>query len=554
MHNFKSTPSNLRRFLHNSPLVSRCRSFCGVSTNALVDEPESTAARMMKLYKNWEDDPDIGFVVLKGSGKAFSAGGDVVALYNLLKQGNFQGCKETFWTAYNFVYVVGTYLKPQVALLNGVTMGGGAGISIPGTFRVATEKTVFATPETLIGYHPDAGASFYLSRLPGYLGEYLALTGDKMSGAEMISCGLATHYSHSAKLPLIEEQLGTLITDDPSVIERSLENYGEIVHPDPASVLYRFEAPFLANQACTSQLTNLDLQGIPQYFLSDIETILWLIEIRRRRSAAWLHLLLAAGKQVIEKDIFLLIGAGWMKCRLASGVLCDKKVPLKLKGKFYRVSVRPAMLYGAECWPVKNAHIQKLKVAEMRMLRWMCGLTRSDRVRNETIREKVGVASVEDKIREARGLSETTLLPLRRIETLDKCFSHDTVEEIVDALETEAAKKQDAWCVATSRKLQQTSSLSLKVSLRSIREGRHQTLDQCLRREYRMSLQALYGQISSDFCEGVRSRLVDRDLAPKWDPPSLEKVTDDMVDQYFSRLTASEPELELPTQQREAFT
>ncbi|PHT60728.1 3-hydroxyisobutyryl-CoA hydrolase-like protein 2, mitochondrial [Capsicum baccatum] len=406
MHNFKSAPSNLRRFLHNSPLVSHCRSFCGVSTNALVDEPESTvlvkgnassrtailnrphvlnaincstAARMMKLYKNWEDDPDIGFVVLKGSGKAFSAGGDVVALYNLLKQGNFQGCKETFWTAYNFVYVVGTYLKPQVALLNGVTMGGGAGISIPGTFRVATEKTVFATPETLIGYHPDAGASFYLSRLPGYLGEYLALTGDKMSGAEMISCGLATHYSHSAKLRLIEEQLGTLITDDPSVIERSLENYGEIVHPDPASVLYR-------------------------------------------------------------------------------------------------------------------------------------------------------------------------------IETLDKCFSHDTVEEIVDALETEAAKKQDAWCVATSRKLQETSPLSLKVSLRSIREGRHQTLDQCLRREYRMSLQALYGQISSDFCEGVRSRLVDRDLAPKWDPPSLEKVTDDMVDQYFSRLTASEPELELPTQQREAFT
>ncbi|PHU31034.1 3-hydroxyisobutyryl-CoA hydrolase-like protein 1, mitochondrial [Capsicum chinense] len=406
MQNFRSASSILRRFMQNSRFVSKSRSFCGVSTNALIDEPEntvvvegkaysrtailnrphvlnaincSTVARLMKLYKNWEDDPDIGFVVLKGGDRAFSAGGDVVTLYNLLKQGNFQGCKEFCWTIYSFVYVVGTYLKPHVALLNGITMGGGAGISIPGTFRVATEKTMFATPETLIGYHPDAGASFYLSRLPGYLGEYLALTGDKMSGAEMVSCGLATHYSHSAKLSLIEEQLGKLITDDPSVIERSLENCGDIAHPDPASVLHR-----------------------------------------------------------------------------------------------------------------------------------------------------IGI--------------------------LDRCFSHDTVEEIIDALESEAAKKQDAWCVATLRKLQETSPLSLKVSLRSIRQGRHQTLDQCLRREYRMSLQALSGQISNDFCEGVRSRLVDRDLAPKWDPPSLEKVTDDMVDQYFSRLTASESELELPTQQREAFT
>ncbi|KAM3395287.1 hypothetical protein P3S68_004292 [Capsicum galapagoense] len=91
-----------------------------------------------------------------------------------------------------------------------------------------------------------------------------------------------------------------------------------------------------------------------------------------------------------------------MKWKLASGVLCDKKVPPKPKGKFYRVVVRPAMLYGAECWPVKNSHIQKMKVAEMRMLRWMCGLTRGDRVRNETIREKVGVTPVECKMREAR--------------------------------------------------------------------------------------------------------------------------------------------------------
>ncbi|KAM3249246.1 hypothetical protein P3L10_011015 [Capsicum annuum] len=89
------------------------------------------------------------------------------------------------------------------------------------------------------------------------------------------------------------------------------------------------------------------------------------------------------GSGEIDDDVFNRIGAGWMKWRLVSGVLCDRKVPLKLKGKFYRVAVRPALLYGAECW-------------------LMCGLTREDRVRNEIIWEKVGVASVEDKMRERR--------------------------------------------------------------------------------------------------------------------------------------------------------
>ncbi|KAL3342476.1 hypothetical protein AABB24_026480, partial [Solanum stoloniferum] len=108
------------------------------------------------------------------------------------------------------------------------------------------------------------------------------------------------------------------------------------------------------------------------------------------------------GSGDIDDDVTHRVGAAWMKWRLASGVLCDKKIPPKLKGKFYRVVVRPAMLYGAECWPVKNTHVHKMHVAEMRMLRWMCGHTRSDKIRNEVIREKVGVASVVDKLREAR--------------------------------------------------------------------------------------------------------------------------------------------------------
>ena len=92
---------------------------------------------------------------------------------------------------------------------------------------------------------------------------------------------------------------------------------------------------------------------------------------------------------------------GWL-WKGALGVLCDRKVSLKLKGKLYKVVVRPTLIYGSECWPITRALEQKMKVAEMRMLRWMCGLTRLDMIRNEVIREIVGVASIEDKMRESR--------------------------------------------------------------------------------------------------------------------------------------------------------
>ncbi|KAL5153826.1 LINE-1 retrotransposable element ORF2 protein [Glycine soja] len=104
----------------------------------------------------------------------------------------------------------------------------------------------------------------------------------------------------------------------------------------------------------------------------------------------------------IEGDVNHRIQAGWMKWRKASGVLCDAKVPIKLKGKFYRTAVRPTILYGTECWAVKSQHENKVGVAEMRMLRWMCGKTRQDKIRNEAIRERVGVAPIVEKMVENR--------------------------------------------------------------------------------------------------------------------------------------------------------
>jgi hypothetical protein len=100
----------------------------------------------------------------------------------------------------------------------------------------------------------------------------------------------------------------------------------------------------------------------------------------------------------IDEDVSHRIKVGWLKWCQAFGVLCDPRVPLKLKDKFYRTAIRPTMLYGAKCWPIKRQHVQQLSVAEMRVLRWICGHTRKDRVRNDDIRDRLGVTPVEEKL------------------------------------------------------------------------------------------------------------------------------------------------------------
>ena len=104
----------------------------------------------------------------------------------------------------------------------------------------------------------------------------------------------------------------------------------------------------------------------------------------------------------IDEDVRHRISVGWLKWRQASGILYDRRVPQKIKSKFYRTAIRPAMLYSAECWAIKRQHVKQLSVAEMRILRWFCGHTRRDRVRNEVIRKRVGVAPIEEKLTQHR--------------------------------------------------------------------------------------------------------------------------------------------------------
>ncbi|KAJ7543217.1 hypothetical protein O6H91_09G029700 [Diphasiastrum complanatum] len=289
--------------------------------NSITDH---MVACLKKLYQKWEKEENVKAVILKGNGRAFCAGGDVARVCEMGKAGLHGPAAAFFNEEYQLNYLLATLKKPHIALIDGVVMGGGNGIAIHGMFRVVTEKTVFAMPETSLGLHPDVGASFFLSRLPSRFGEYLALTGERIDGAEMLACGLATHYVLSEDFSLLENDLHNLQTSSQDVVNNTLNKFSKVVSPHSKSFLFREEA-------------------------------------------------------------------------------------------------------------------------------------------------------------------------------INKVFSMETVEDILLALE--AKKGVDSWYKSTFEKLKKASPMSLKITLRSIREGRHQTLDQCLVREYRMSHEAVIGRVSKDFYE-----------------------------------------------------
>ncbi|XP_010510308.1 PREDICTED: probable 3-hydroxyisobutyryl-CoA hydrolase 3 [Camelina sativa] len=322
-------------------------------------------SRLLQLFLAYEEDPGVKLVILKGQGRAFCAGGDIPPVLNNIVQGKWRLGAAFFYDQYTLNYVLATYSKAQVSILNGIVMGGGAGVSIHGRFRIATENTVFAMPEAAVGLFPDVGASYFLSRLPGYFGEYVGLTGARLDGAEMLACGLATHFVHSTRLTALEAGLCTVGSSDPSFASTILDAYTE--HP----------------------------------------------------------------------------------------------------------------------------HVQQNSA-------------------------------------------------YHRLDVIDRCFSRRTVEEIISALEREVTQKPDDWISNTTQALKKASPLSLKISLRSIREGRLQGVGECLVREYRMVCHVMKGDLSKDVVEAYRAILVDKDKNPQWEPRRLEDIKDRMVDQYFERLEGLE--------------
>ncbi|KAL0740852.1 hypothetical protein Bca4012_082365 [Brassica carinata] len=337
--------------------------------------------RLLQLFLAYEEDPSVKLVILQGQGRAFCAGGDVSAVVRDIGLGNWRRSADFMSLEYTLNYVMATYCKAQVSLLLCIPSpfsGSGAGVCVHGRFRVATENTVFAMPETALGLFPDVGASYFLSRLPGFFGEYVGLTGARLNGAEMFACGLATHFVPSTRLTALQEDLCRVGSSDPVTFASTiLDAYTQHPHLEPQSAFYR-------------------------------------------------------------QQIF-------------KGNLCHHQFLV---------------------FPFTSLYMQK----------------------------------------------------------------------------REATHKPDDWISATIGALKKASPASLKITLRSIREGRLQGVGQCLIRENRMVSHVMKGDISKDLVEGSRAILIDKDRNPKWEPRRLEDMKDSMVEQYFKRVEEEDgwEDLKLP--------
>ncbi|MEN8196049.1 MAG: enoyl-CoA hydratase/isomerase family protein [Pseudomonadota bacterium] len=147
---------------------------------------------MTERLAEWAEDSDIAAVLIRGAGdKAFCAGGDVLAL---IRPDNAAFIEGFFRDEYRLNRMIFRYPKPYIALIGGIVMGGGVGVSVHGRYRIATERTLFAMPETGIGMFPDVGGAYFLPRLPGELGLYLGLTGARLKAADCLHAGLAEAY------------------------------------------------------------------------------------------------------------------------------------------------------------------------------------------------------------------------------------------------------------------------------------------------------------------------------------------------------------------------
>jgi enoyl-CoA hydratase len=183
----------------------------------------------------WQADPDVHVVLIKGAGeRAFCAGGDIRWLYEVLTAEGVERALAFYALEYAMNARLHHFTKPYVALLDGITMGGGVGVSVHGSHRVVTERTVFAMPETGIGFFPDVGATYVLPRLRGALGMYLGLTGARLNAADCTWAGIGSCSVPSERLDALEDALGRadLRADARGTVDRLLAGFQ--AHPGPA--------------------------------------------------------------------------------------------------------------------------------------------------------------------------------------------------------------------------------------------------------------------------------------------------------------------------------
>ena len=190
----------------------------------------SMVRTMTEALLAWRSDPAVRLIMIDhAEGRGFCAGGDVVTIANSAA-GSGEAGAAFFFDEYRLNHLMYTYPKPGVVFMDGVTMGGGVGIACPCRYRVATERTLFAMPETTIGLFPDVGGGRYLSRLRGRAAQWLALTGARLDGADCVALGLANFYIPSDKL----DELKGCIAAEPEKTESYLAGFA--VTPPPAKI------------------------------------------------------------------------------------------------------------------------------------------------------------------------------------------------------------------------------------------------------------------------------------------------------------------------------
>ncbi len=189
---------------------------------------------MRRALDAWASDPAVTRVVVVGAGgRAFCAGGDIRVLHDLGKAGRHDEALQFWREEYELNILIKRYPKPYVSLVDGIVMGGGVGVSINGSHVVAGEKIVFAMPEVGIGFFPDVGGTYFLPRIPGEIGAYFALTGERMKQGDALSTGLATHAMASDRFGEVLDALCGRET-----VDLVLEGFADVA-TQPASVTAR---------------------------------------------------------------------------------------------------------------------------------------------------------------------------------------------------------------------------------------------------------------------------------------------------------------------------
>lgn len=219
--------------------------------NAL--DPAMIAA-LTALLAEWRDDPAVHAVVIEGAGgRAFCAGGDVRAMRDAVLAGHHELVEQFFAAEYTLNLAIARYPKPYVALIDGICMGGGIGVSIHGAVRVASENALFAMPETAIGLFPDVGATYALPRLRGDAGMWLGLTGARVTGPDAVYLGIGTHYVPAAAMGQVAD----------AIAEDGVAALATLAEPPPAATIPMDQVRCFAAESVSAIMSRLQALGTP---------------------------------------------------------------------------------------------------------------------------------------------------------------------------------------------------------------------------------------------------------------------------------------------------